>query len=180
MQSALATVDRRCAIISTVLPLASWAKAACTFASLSGSAKAVASSKIRMGAFFSMARAMATRCCSPPERYTPLVPMTVWMPAGNFSTISIHCAAFNAASTSASVACGLPRRTLSRMLPLSRRLFWNTKEMVSISSSLGIARTSAPPTRTLPLCTSKNRQTRFASVDLPPPEGPTKATVCPG
>ena len=32
-------------------------------------------------------------------------------------------------------------------------------------------------TRTLPLCTSKNRQTRFASVDFPPPEGPTKATV---
>ena len=44
------------------------------------------------------------------------------------------------------------------MLPLSRRLFWNTKEMVSINSSLGMSRTSAPPTRTLPLCTSKNRQ----------------------
>ena len=26
----------------------------------------------------------------------------------------------------------------------------------------------------------RNRQTRFASVDFPPPEGPTKATVCPG
>ena len=54
-----------------------------------------------MGTFFSMARAMATRYCSPPERYTPLVPMTVWMPAGNFSTISMHCAAFSTASTSA-------------------------------------------------------------------------------
>ena len=52
MQSALATVDRRCAIISTVLPLASRAKAACTLASLSGSAKAVASSRIRMGGYY--------------------------------------------------------------------------------------------------------------------------------
>ena len=127
-----------------------------------------------------MARAMAMRCCSPPERYTPFEPMTVWMPSGNFSIISMHCAARRAESASASVASGLPSLTLSRMLPLSRRLFWNTNETVSISSSFGISRTSAPPTQMLPLPTSKKRQMRLASVDLPPPDGPTSATACPG
>ena len=65
------------------------------------------------------------------------------------------------------------------MLPFMRRLFWNTKDTVSISSSLGISRTSAQPMKMLPLCTSKNLHIRLASVDLPPPEGPTSATVCP-
>lgn len=44
-------VDRRCAIMISVLPLDNRAKASCTRTSLSGSAKAVASSKIRMDAF---------------------------------------------------------------------------------------------------------------------------------
>ena len=52
----------------TMKSLESFEKAACTRVSLSGSAKAVASSKIMIGAFFSMTRAMAIRCCSPPER----------------------------------------------------------------------------------------------------------------
>ena len=107
--------------------LASSSNAACTLASLSGSAKAVASSRISTGAFFSIARAMAIRCCSPPERYTPFVPMTVCMPSGNFSMMSMHWAALSAAKTSSSVASGLPSFTLSRMLPIMRRLFWNTK-----------------------------------------------------
>lgn len=52
--------------------------------------------------------------------------------------------------------------------------------LLLISSSFGISRTSAPPTQMLPLPTSKKRQMRLASVDLPPPDGPTSATVCPG
>ena len=103
----------------------------------------------------------------------------VCTPLGNFSMMSMHCADRSAASTSASEASGLPMRTLSRMLPLIRRLFWNTKDTVSISSRLFTLRTSTPPIRTLPLCGSKKRAIRLASVDLPPPDGPTKATVWP-
>ena len=66
------------------------------------------------------------------------------------------------------------------MLPLMRRLFWNTKDTVSISSSLAMSRTSAPPMRMLPLPTSKKRGISPASVDFPPPEGPTSAAICPG
>lgn len=40
-----------------------------------------------------------------------------------FSMMSVHCAARSAASTSSSAASGLPIRTLSRMVPLTRWLF---------------------------------------------------------
>jgi len=93
--------------------------------------------------------------------------------------MSIHCAALSAASTSPSVAFGLPMRTLSRILPLMKRLFWNTKETVSINSLLSMSFTFAPPMEILPLCGSKKRAMSAASVDFPPPEGPTNATVCP-
>ena len=43
-----------------------------------------------------------------------------------------------------------------------------------------MSHTSTPPTVTLPLSTSQNRGIRLAAVVLPPPEGPTRATVCPG
>ena len=39
-----------------------------TLLSLSGSAKAVASSKIMIGEFFSITRAIAILCCSPPDK----------------------------------------------------------------------------------------------------------------
>ena len=45
--------------------------------SFSGSAKAVASSSTRMGAFFSIALAIDKRCASPPERYVPPSPIFV-------------------------------------------------------------------------------------------------------
>ena len=139
----------------------------------------MASSKITTGAFFNITRAMAIRCCSPPERYTPFVPITVSAPWGSFSRISSHWALWRAAMISSRVASGLPIRTFSKIEALIRRLFWNTKETVFISSSLAMCFTSTPPIFTCPPCGSKNRQIRLASVVLPPPEGPTKATVCP-
>ena len=109
----------------------------------------------------------------------PCEPMTVFAPSGNFSMMSMHCTARSAENTSSSVASGLPMRTLSRMLPLMRRLFWNTKDTVSISLFLSMSFTFTPPMEILPLCGSKKRATSAASVDLPPPEGPTNAAVCP-
>ena len=43
-----------------------------------------------------------------------------------------------------------------------------------------ICRTSTPPTSTTPDAASQKRGIRLAAVVLPPPEGPTSATVCPG
>jgi len=42
----------------------------------------VASSKTRMGGRFRIARAMATRCFSPPDNFKPRSPTTVAVPSG--------------------------------------------------------------------------------------------------
>ena len=66
------------------------------------------------------------------------------------------------------------------MEALNRRLFWNTKATCSISTWGSICFTSTPPTSTVPEVASQKRGMRLAAVVLPPPEGPTSATVCPG
>ena len=132
-----------------------------------------------MGASFRMARAKATRCRSPPDRCTPAAPTTVSSPSGSFATMSSHCAALAAASTSARVAPGRAARMLSAMLCLNSRSFWNTNATRSISARCGMSRTSTSPMRTAPSPTSQKRGTRLAAVVLPPPEGPTSATVAP-
>ena len=63
---------------------------------------------------------------------------------------------------------------------LNRRLFWKTKAIWSMSTWGSICVTSTPPTFTTPEVASQNRGIRLAAVVLPPPEGPTRATVCPG
>ena len=62
---------------SSVLPCTSLASADWMTASFSGSVYDVASSRMTMGASFSMARAMEMRCRSPPERCLPEAPQTV-------------------------------------------------------------------------------------------------------
>ena len=88
-------------------------------------------------------------------------------------------AAFAASTTSSSVAPGLPRLMLSAMLSRNRWESWNTRLRLPINSSWLISRTSTPPTRTWPESTSQKRATRFASVDLPEPLGPTTAHTVP-
>jgi hypothetical protein len=77
MRSALRTVDSRWAITSTVLSRISVANAACTCTSLSVSSDDVASSSTRIGASFTSARAIASRCRSPPESLAPRSPICV-------------------------------------------------------------------------------------------------------
>mmetsp|Transcript_8799 Transcript_8799/g.26705 ORF Transcript_8799/g.26705 Transcript_8799/m.26705 type:complete len:128 (-) Transcript_8799:914-1297(-) len=71
--SAFCTVERRCAMTSVVRPRMSCSSAACTSISHVESSADVASSRISSGASFRMARAMAMRCRSPPERLAPRV-----------------------------------------------------------------------------------------------------------
>ena len=51
--------------------------ARCNSSSFSGSTLLVASSKMMIGASFSMARAMEIRCFSPPDKLPPPSPITV-------------------------------------------------------------------------------------------------------
>jgi hypothetical protein len=71
------TVERRCAITSVVLPRAALCSSAWMARSLAESSALVASSKIRIGGFFSSVRAMATRCFSPPDSLRPRSPTMV-------------------------------------------------------------------------------------------------------
>ena len=68
---------------------------------------------------------------------------------------------------------------LSARLCLNSRSFWKTNATRSIKRAEGMSRTSTSPMRTAPSATSQKRGTSEATVVLPPPEGPTKATVVP-
>ena len=121
------TVERRWAIITTVFPCISVSKPFCIWCSFSGSANAVASSRTIIGASFKMALANAIRCCSPPDKYTPFVPMTVCKPSGILSIMSWHIAALIAVSTCSDVAFGFAARIFSRVYLRSQKC-WNIRQ----------------------------------------------------
>ena len=56
----------------------------------------VASSKINIGGFLTIARAIAIRCRCPPDNDTPLSPIIVSYPSGNFLINSCAFAAIAA------------------------------------------------------------------------------------
>ena len=82
MRSACSTVDSRCAMMKVVRLRTSCASAAWMWRSASVSSAEVASSRMRMGASFSSARAMAMRWRCPPESSTPRSPTIVSRPPG--------------------------------------------------------------------------------------------------
>ena len=69
--SAPTTVESLWAIMITVLPAMSLSNAIWIKCSFSGSENAVASSSTTMGASEMIERAMAIRCCSPSQAWTP-------------------------------------------------------------------------------------------------------------
>jgi len=75
--SARRIVESRCAITNAVRPIIKFDNARCTNISDSESSSEVASSRIRMGEFFSIARAMAMRCLCPPLKRCPRSPSVV-------------------------------------------------------------------------------------------------------
>jgi len=84
--------------------------AACTFISVVASSALVASSRIRMGGFFTNARAIERRWRSPPESIRPRSPTLAAKPSGLASMKSSACAFAAAARISSSVASGRPTR----------------------------------------------------------------------
>mmetsp|Transcript_58365 Transcript_58365/g.133941 ORF Transcript_58365/g.133941 Transcript_58365/m.133941 type:complete len:82 (-) Transcript_58365:1068-1313(-) len=79
--SASTTVDSRCAIMMHVFLLSDWCAMARssrkTSLSVTVSTALVASSHRRIGASLSNARAMAMRCFSPPDSFSPRSPTIV-------------------------------------------------------------------------------------------------------
>ena len=57
---------------------------------------------------------------------------------------------------------------------------WVTTPTASRSAWPRTRRRSTPPMRTTPSVGSYSRDTRWVSVVLPAPDGPTRATSCPG
>ena len=147
--------------------------------SFCGSVKAVASSKITIGAFFKIALAIAIRCFSPPESRLPASPAGVSYPFSSRTMKSSQQAAFAAAYTSSSVAFGLPKRMFSLREQLNRKLSCVTKLTNSESCRMESSLIFVPPMEMLPPVTSQNRAIRRATVDLPPPDGPTRAVKLP-
>ncbi len=87
-----------------VRPRISASSAACTWRSDSVSSAEVASSSTSTGAFFSSARAIASRWRCPPESFSPFSPTSVASPRGISRMNSIACAASAAAMMSRSAA----------------------------------------------------------------------------
>ena len=91
-------------MVRTVRPFVSWPIAFWIRTSLSASAQAVASSRMTMGESFSMARARAMRCLSPPDSWPPASVILVSSPSGSLSMMSSHWARERALMTSSRLA----------------------------------------------------------------------------
>ena len=85
-----------------------------------------------------------------------------------------------ARSRSSRVASGRARRRFSATVAWKRNVSWATTAIWRRRSSTVIARTSMPPTETVPSSASKKRSRRETIVVLPAPDRPTRATVSPG
>ncbi len=100
------------------------------------------------------ARAIATRCLWPPERFTPRSPIIVSYPCGSDWMKSCACAIRAARSTSSRVASGLPNAMFSAAVAEKRNVSWNTRPIRRRSSSRGHSRRSTPSRRIAPSVTS--------------------------
>mmetsp|Transcript_7982 Transcript_7982/g.21149 ORF Transcript_7982/g.21149 Transcript_7982/m.21149 type:complete len:109 (+) Transcript_7982:1082-1408(+) len=108
MRSQSAIVLSRCAMKMEVEPALSALILARIDASVAWSSELVASSQSHMRGFFSIARAIATRCFSPPDSLSPRSPTSVSYPCGNCITRSWIEAARAADSTLSELALKSP------------------------------------------------------------------------
>ena len=157
-------------------PLARSAISASTPLTSSGSRAEVASSKNITSGFMASARAIATRCCCPPDRL-----------AGRASALCLSptrssCSRASARACSAGSLRSLrsARETLSTTVLCGNRLnCWNTMPMRWRSSSGLSLSTDRPSSRMSPWSGSIRRFITRRSVDLPEPDGPITDAVVP-
>ena len=176
---ACSMVDRRWAMTRVVRWRIRSSSAACTARSLSLSRAEVASSRMSTGASLYSARAMARRWRCPPDNWPPLWPMTVSTPCGRLSTNSARCAPSSAWRTRAG-STSAPSATLAATLSLNSTTSWLTKANWRRRARTSHCARGTPSSSTCPSLGATKRGSRFTSEVLPAPEGPTRATVCPG
>ena len=95
----------------------------------SASRELVASSNSSIGAFRSIARAMAIRCRSPPDKVVPLSPTTVSYPSGRLIIKSCAAAIFATCCILSKSAEKSPKRLLSAIDKLNKVMSWLTIEI---------------------------------------------------
>ena len=171
-------VESRWATRMPVRAASSRSAAATTRRSVSGSMRAVASSSTTTRTSRTSRRANATSCSSPADSDVPPGPRRVSRPSGSPATQPSRPSSTTAASTvlrgrsakSVMFSARVPARISVRWVttPTARRRRWRSR-----------SRTSTPPRNTVSRGGSIARETRAASVDLPEPVRPTRATVWP-
>ena len=128
-------VERRWAITIVVRFFISFSRALWIRTSEFESRELVASSNIKTGAFFSMARAMEILCLSPPDSFMPRSPTRVLYFAGHFWMKSWALAIFAVAMTAFSFASKFPYWMFSKSVRWKRIGSWGTKAILLRKSS---------------------------------------------
>lgn len=118
--SASMIVESLCAMTIVVLPFIKTSSAFWTKASDTESRDDVASSRIKIGGFFSIALAMAILCLCPPDNLSPRSPITVLYFSGNCWMNSSAYAFLAAWMISSSEASGLPKAIFCLTVSLNR------------------------------------------------------------
>ena len=178
------SATRRAKLISWVTttmvmpPLARSVMTSRTSLIISGSRAEVGSSKsITLGSM-ARARAMATRCCWPPDSCAGYLSAWAAMPTRS-SSFSAVLRASSLLTLRTLVGASV---TLSRMVMWLNRLnCWNTMPTSarSLASSLPSSGSSSPSMRISPSSMVSRRLMVRHSVDLPDPEGPRITTTWP-
>ena len=140
----------------------------------------VASSRMRIRGSARIARAIETRWRCPPDSFTPRSPTIVSYffskPSANSSTRAIR----QARRISSSPASGRENATFSRIVPSKRNVSCRTTPSADRYESSRTVERSTPSMRATPPVGTWNAATRPMIVDLPEPEGPTRAVTVPG
>ena len=176
--SARSVVESRWATRMPVRPEISRSAARTTRASVTGSMRAVASSRTTTLTSRTRSRANATSCSSPADRLVPPGPRTVSRPSGSPATHSVRPSSATAASTTVR-GTSSKRVMLSARVPARTSVRWVTTPTAERSCCRSRSRTSTPPRNTMPRGGSTARESREARVDLPDPVRPTRAQVWP-
>ncbi|MNE12877.1 hypothetical protein D3C80_1056970 [compost metagenome] len=92
---------------------------------------------------------------------------------------SASSAASAAAQMAASSASGRAKAMLARMLSLNRATSCGTRATAARKEACVTDRASRPSISTRPSCGSSRRRASLTMVDLPAPDGPTRAVVVP-
>ena len=126
------------------------------------------------------ARATATRWRCPPERRVPAVPTCVARPLGRPASQSPRPTRSSTSMSSSSLAERRPTRRFSARLVVKRCGLCSTSPTTRRTSSDANRFIGTPSRRASPASTGRKRTRTSASVDLPAPLCPTRATRRPG